>query len=145
MAQRTSAGTQGAVAAAQQADAVILGSFVTAGAIARYLQNLSPSPDVVSLVAMGSAGTRVTPDDEMCAAYIEHTLTGRPYDHARALSVVVDDECTQQFLRGDQDHQPAADPVYCLQRDLFDFVLVATLQDGRLVARRIDVPEEPRV
>jgi 2-phosphosulfolactate phosphatase len=145
VAQRTSAGTQGAVAAAQQADAVILGSFVTAGAIARYVQNLSPSPEVVSLVAMGSAGTRVTPDDEECAAYIEHALTGRPYDHARALRDIVDDECTQQFLRGDHDYQPAADPVYCLQRDLFDFVLVATLQDGQLVARRIDVPGVPRI
>jgi 2-phosphosulfolactate phosphatase len=141
VAQRTSAGTQGAVAAAQQADAVILGSFVTAGAIARYVRSLSPPPDVVSLVAMGSAGTRVTPDDEACAAYLEHLLTGKPYDHARALSVVVDDECTQQFLRGDQDHLPPADPIYCLQRDLFDFVLVAMLQEGLLVARRIDVPK----
>jgi 2-phosphosulfolactate phosphatase len=141
VAQRTSAGTQGAVAAAQHADAVILGSFVTAGAIARYVQNLSPPPDVVSLVAMGSAGTRVTPDDEACAAYLEHLLTGNPYNHARALRQVVDDECTQQFLRGDQDHLPPADPIYCLQRDLFDFVLLATLQDDQLVARRLDVPQ----
>ena len=79
------------------------------------------------------------------SAYIEHALTGRPHDHVRALRDIVDDECTQQFLRGDHDYQPAADPVYCLQRDLFDFVLVATLQDGQLAARRIDVPEVPRI
>ena len=145
VAQRTSAGTQGAVAAAQQADAVILGSFVTAGAIARYVQTLSPPPDVVSRVAMGSAGTRVTPADEACAAYREHMLTGKPYDHTRALRDVVDDECTQQFLRGDQDHLSPADPIYCLQRDLFDLVLVAMLQEGQLVARRTDVPEVPGV
>lgn len=144
VAQRTSAGTQGAVAAAKQADYVILGSFVTAGAISRYIQRLSPTPELVSLVAMGAAGIRVTPDDEACAAYIEHTIAGRPYDHARALRGIVDDECTQQFLRGDQSHLPPADTIFCLQRDLFDFVLVATLEDGQLVAHRLDVPEAPR-
>jgi hypothetical protein len=45
-------------------------------------------------------------------------------------------------MRGDPARYPASDPVYCLQRDLFDFVLVATLENGRLVARGIDVPME---
>jgi 2-phosphosulfolactate phosphatase len=142
VAQRTSAGVTGAVAAAQRSDAVILGSYVTAGAIARYIQELEPQPKVVSLVAMGSAGTEITPDDEACADYIEHLLTGKPYDHVAALQRVVEHECTQKFLRGDQPHYPPDDPVYCLQRDLFDFVLVATLEDGQLVARRLDVPRE---
>ncbi len=34
------------------------------------------------------------------------------------------------------------DPVYCLQRDLFDFVLVAHEEEGQLVARRLDVPKD---
>jgi 2-phosphosulfolactate phosphatase len=140
VAQRTSAGVTGAVAAARQSDLVLLGSYVTAGAIARYIQALTPRPLVVSLVAMGSAGRESTPDDEACADYIEHLLTGRPYHHASALQSVVEHECTQKFLRGDQAHYPPADPIYCLQRDLFDFVLVATLEDGRLVAQRMDIP-----
>jgi phosphosulfolactate phosphohydrolase-like enzyme len=94
---------------------------------------------------MGSAGLEITPDDESCADYIEHLLTGRPYDHAAALQRVVDHECTQKFLCGDQTHYPASDPIYCLQRDLFDFVLVATLENGWLVARGIDVPKEQPV
>jgi len=135
VAQRTSAGVTGAVAAAHRAEAVILGSYVTAGAIARHIQGLSPAPEIVSLVDMGSAGKEVTPDDEACADYIEHLLTGRPYDHVVALHRIVEHECTQKFLRGEQPHYPPADPVYCLQRDLFNFVLVATLEDSLLVAR----------
>jgi 2-phosphosulfolactate phosphatase len=134
--QRTSAGVTGAVAAARNADVVLLGSYVTAAAIARYIQDLAPPPDVVSLVAMGSAGKEVTPDDEACADYVAHLLTGRPYDHAAALQRVVEHECTRKFLRGDQDHLPPADPVFCLQRDLFDFVILTSLEDDLLTARR---------
>ena len=138
VAQRTSAGVTGAVAAARRSDAVILGSYVTAAAIARYIGGLSPPPEVVSLVAMGADGQEVTPDDEACADYLEHLLTDRPYDHTAALRRVVEHECTQKFLRGDQPHCPPTDPLYCLQRDVFDFVLVAAQEDGQLVARRID-------
>jgi 2-phosphosulfolactate phosphatase len=139
VAQRTSAGVTGAVAAARRSEALILGSFVTAGAIARYVQRLSSPPGVVSLVAMGNRGLEVTPDDEACADYLEHLLTGRPYDHVAALRRVVEHECTQKFLRGDRDCYPPADPLFCLQRNLFDFVIVAAQENGRLVARRIDV------
>jgi hypothetical protein len=89
---------------------------------------------------MGGGGQEITPDDEMCADYIEHLLTRSPYSHATALRRIVEHECTQKFLRGDQAHFPPADPVYCLQRNLFDFVLVATQENGQLVARRVDVP-----
>lgn len=151
VAQRTSAGVTGAVAAARHSDpagplagGILLGSYVTAGAIARYIRTLTPPPDVISLVAMGSAGLEVTPDDQACADYIEHLLTGQPYDHTATLQRVVEHECTQKFLRGDRAHYPPADPVYCLQRDLFDFVLIATPKTGRLVVKGIDVPKEPR-
>ncbi len=144
---RTSAGVTGAVTAGhlasgpggQVASGIILGSYVTARAIARYIQRRSPAPEVVSLVAMGNAGTEVSPDDEACADYLEHLLTGRAYDHVAALRRIIEHECTQKFLRADQAHFPPADPVYCLQRDLFDFVLAAKLEDGQLVARRVDV------
>jgi 2-phosphosulfolactate phosphatase len=140
VAQRTSAGTQGAVAAADRSDQVILGSYVTAGAIARYIRGLSPPPEAVSLVPMGAGGVHVTPDDEGCASYLEHLLTGRPYDHGAALQQILGHECALKFLRGDQARYPPADPVYCLQRDLFDFVLVASEEGGQLVARRIELP-----
>jgi len=138
--QRTSAGVTGAVAAARSAGQVLLGSFVTASATVRYLLEHSPPPDTVTLVAMGDGGEESTPDDEACANYLEHLLTGAPYDHVAALRQIVEHECTQKFLRGDQAHYPPADPVYCLQRDLFAFALVAKLEADLLVARRSDVP-----
>jgi 2-phosphosulfolactate phosphatase len=149
---RTSAGVTGAVAASQRASpgghsasGIILGNYVTARATARYIHQLSPAPEVVSLVDMGNGGTRITPDDEACADYLEHLLTGRPYDHVAVLQRIVEHECTQKFLRADQAHFPPADPIYCLQRDLFDFVLVATLEDGQLVAQPVNVPKELRL
>jgi hypothetical protein len=48
--------------------------------------------------------------------------------------------CAQKFLRGDQPHFPPEDALLSLQRDLFDFVLVAAMEDDGLIARRIDVP-----
>jgi 2-phosphosulfolactate phosphatase len=140
VAQRTSAGVTGAVAAAARARLLVLGSYVTAASTARYIQTLSPLPAVVSLVAMGNAGLDATPDDEGCADYIEHLLTGRPYDHTATLQRIVKHECTQKFLRGDQSHYPPSDPIYCLQRDLFDFAIVVGQEAGHLVARRQDCP-----
>jgi 2-phosphosulfolactate phosphatase len=142
VAQRTSAGVTGAVAAARNADRVVLASYVTASATARYLQGLQPPPEVVSLIAMGNAGRETTPDDEGCASYLEHLLTGAPYSHTATLQQIVEHECVQKFLRGDKNHFPPADPVYCLQRDLFDFCLTAQREEGLLVARRVDAPSE---
>lgn len=139
VAQRTSAGVTGAVAAARRAETVILGSYVTAAAIARHIRRLEPPPPAVSLVAMGNKGRQITPEDEACADYLEHLLAGRPYDHAAALRRIVEHECTLKFLRGDQVHFPPSDPIYCLQRDLFDFAVVATREKDLLIARRADV------
>ncbi|HDM32335.1 MAG TPA: hypothetical protein ENG28_00985, partial [Deltaproteobacteria bacterium] len=68
---------------ADRADLVILASFVTARAIARYIMNQSPA--VLTLLAMGTRGIEPSPEDEACADYIEHLISGRPYDHLRAL------------------------------------------------------------
>ena len=135
---RTSAGVQGAVAAAPRSDQILLGSYVTARATARTIRALTPAPPLVSLVAMGDGARKATPDDERCADYFEHLLTGKDYDHLAALEEIVEHACTQKFLTGEQDHYPPADPLYCLQRDLFDFAIAATVEVGHLVARRVD-------
>jgi 2-phosphosulfolactate phosphatase len=144
VAQRTSAGVAGAVAAAHHADPVILGSYTTAAAAARYIRSLTPAIETISLVDMGSAGLEVTPEDEACADYLEHLLAGSHYDHASALQEIIQHEATQKFLRGDQPHYPPADPILCLQRDLFDFALVANWENGQLVARRAETPPSCR-
>lgn len=141
---RTSAGVTGAVTAGQRTNLVILGSYTTARAISTYLQTLSPLPSVVTLVAMGNAGREISLEDEACADYLEHLLTGEPYDHATALQRILTHECTLKFLRGDQAHFPPADPILCLQRDLFNFALAASRENGRLVARPIAAHRSPR-
>ena len=76
--QRTNAGTQGIVAAANQADRLYAASLVTAEATARAL--VSGSPDQVCLVAVGENGLKRTDEDELCAIHLRNRLEGRPGD-----------------------------------------------------------------
>jgi 2-phosphosulfolactate phosphatase len=76
--QRTSAGTQGIVAAGTRAVRLYAASLVTAEATVRTL--LSGSPDQVSLVAMGENGLKRTDEDELCAIHLRNRLEGRPGD-----------------------------------------------------------------
>ena len=74
--QRTSAGVQGALAALEAADEVLLGSFMVARATAEYLR--AKSPLRVSIVAMGVQLKEKAPEDEWCAQYLASLLDGRP-------------------------------------------------------------------
>src|SRR6516164_5336644 len=76
--QRTSAGTQGIVAAGNRAVRLYTASLVTAEATVRAL--LSGSPDQVSLVAMGENGLKRTDEDELCGIHLRNRLEGRPGD-----------------------------------------------------------------
>ncbi len=118
---RTTAGVTGVAAASKAADEVILGSFVMVGAISRYI--LERDPDVVTLLAMGDRGERPASEDEACADYLEHLLTGRDYDPVETLRKVLFQETAQKFMRGEKAYLPPEDPLICLQRDLFDFAL----------------------
>jgi 2-phosphosulfolactate phosphatase len=131
---RTTAGVTGATAALGSADEVLLGSFVTARATARYIAERDPG--TVTLVAMGSRAAEPSPEDEACADYLEHLLTGRAYDHLSALKEILFDPAAGKFLRGGRAHLPPEDPVLCLQRDLFDVVLGAEMDNGRVIVRR---------
>jgi len=135
--QRTSSGVQGALAALEQSQEVLLASFALSGSTARYL--LSKKPSRVSVVAMGWNMTEIAPEDEWCAAYIVHLLGGGPYDHIHALREILSDRQAQKFLRNTKPHFPAEDPVLCLQRDMYDFVLKAERENERVVVRRIDI------
>jgi len=127
---RTTAGVTGATAASKSAEEVVLGSFVTAKAIAEYI--LERRPDRVTLVAMGERGERLAPEDEACADYLEHLITGRPYDPVEAFRDVVFQATARKFISGVRDYLPREDPIFCLQRDLFDLVLTAGTVSDRL-------------
>jgi 2-phosphosulfolactate phosphatase len=78
IAQRTSAGTQGIIAAAGGADRLYATSLVTANATARALRG--GTPDRITIVAMGDNGTIRTNEDELCALHLRNLLEGRPGD-----------------------------------------------------------------
>ncbi|MCE5250828.1 2-phosphosulfolactate phosphatase [bacterium] len=129
---RTTSGVTGALAALEHSDEVLLASYVSARPTARYILNRKPA--LVSIVAMGVVSVQRTLEDEYCGDYIESLLTGKPYDHVKALGDILSDETAQKFLRGDRTYYPREDAVICLQRDLFDFALCAERRDGLVAA-----------
>ena len=135
--QRTSSGVQGAIAALTAADEVLLGSYGLARSTARYI--LSRNPKDVSLVAMGWDLKEIAPEDECCARYLAHLLGSGDYSHFQALREMVFHESTQKFLRRDVSYFPPEDPVLCLQRDIYDFVLRAKQQEDLVIVDKIEL------
>jgi 2-phosphosulfolactate phosphatase len=131
--QRTSAGTQGVVAAAAGADEIVLGSFVCAGAIVRHVARVAPR--LVSLVAMGMRAERPAAEDEACAELLAARLEGRPIDERALLAGVVDGGAGARFEEDSEDF-PRSDVDYCMALDAFDFVMRVAARDGLLVATR---------
>ena len=134
---RTTSGTTGALTALEHANEVLLASFVNARATVRYI--LKQAPELVSIVAMGVASVEKTPEDELCGDYIESLLSGKPYDHVQALGTILTNESAQRFLRGDKSYYPKEDPVICLQRDVFDFALLAQRSGETVSVKKVNV------
>jgi 2-phosphosulfolactate phosphatase len=137
--QRTSSGVQGAILALDVADEVLLGSYVLARPTVQYL--LSKKPETVSLVAMGWELKETAPEDEWCVRYLYYLLGNGFYDHNEALREIVFHKTTQRFLRGEEDSFPPEDPLICLQRDVYDFVLKAEKQADRVEVHKLVPPE----
>lgn len=124
--QRTSAGTQGVVAAAA-ADEIVLGSLVIAGATARYVADR----ELVSLVATDDARSGDSSEDDVCAAYLESLLLRQP---APPLSVrLLGDET------GWPEWFPRRDAELACELDRFAFALPVTREAGLLVARPVHI------
>ena len=132
---RTTSGVTGASDALEKADEVLLGSFPMAGAIVKYIKRAKP--DLVTLVAMGDRAKKEAPEDEACADYLEHLLTGRAYDPIKTLKEVLFQPTAQKFIQGKKAYLPREDPIFCLQRDLFDFVLGVKKENEFMVVFRL--------
>ena len=133
--QRTSSGVQGALAALENAEEVLLGSFALAGSTAKYIRKKNPPR--VSLLAMGWNLEIIAPEDEWCATYMAHLLGNGSYDHIQALREIIFHEQAQKFLQRKKPHFPPEDPLLCLQRDIYDFILRAERQDDMVVVRKM--------
>jgi len=118
---RTTSGVTGVSLAYDKADEIILGSFVMARAVAAYIK--AQDPGMVTLLAMGARAKKKAAEDEACADYLEHLLTGTPYDPVRIFKDIVFQRTAQNFIQGTKEYLPKEDPIFCLQPDLFDFVL----------------------
>jgi 2-phosphosulfolactate phosphatase len=118
--QTTGAGTKGVVNASG-ADSIILGSFVMAGAIARYIRRIKPK--VVSLVAMGNVGVEPNEEDESCAEYLEALLMGIEPDFEIIKKRIRSSPSGAKFFDPSKPQFKEKDFWMALELDRFDFVL----------------------
>lgn len=134
--QRTSSGVQGTLIVLERAREVFLAGYVNARSTAEYVKRLAP--DHVSIVAMGRNMKEKATEDELCARYIGSLLGHGEYDHREAVRELLFSPMTRLFTSGDYPHFPAEDPIICLQRDLYDDIVIqARKEDGLVVARPV--------
>jgi 2-phosphosulfolactate phosphatase len=130
--QRTSAGTQGIVAAAG-ADRLYAASLVTARATARALGAAGSAR--VTLVAMGDSGIDRTDEDELCAVHLRNLLEGRAGDPEAVRRVILAGGEIARFNDPSRPHLHAQDVEIALDVDRYDFAIRVRTEDGRPVGR----------
>lgn len=132
--QTTGSGTKGVVSASR-ADAILLGSFVMAGAIVRYIRKVQPK--VVSLVAMGNRGVEPNEEDESCAEYIESLLGRRKPDFAEMKRKIRASPTGTKFFNESMPQFREEDYRLALELDRFDFVLKVIRGERLTVVKEI--------
>jgi 2-phosphosulfolactate phosphatase len=135
--QTTSAGTQG-IARARKADQILTGSFVNAQAIVDYICRAQPQQ--VSLVAMGTSGTRRSDEDTLCAEYLRNALEGKSNEFDSIVRRLRNCESAAKFFDPAKDWAPERDFELCLQLNRFSFVLRAEPWDNDLMCLRKIAP-----
>jgi 2-phosphosulfolactate phosphatase len=131
----TSSGTQG-LENARNADEVITGSFVNAGAILQYIR--ARNPETVSLVAMGYACLYPVEEDDGCAVYIANELQGLPNDFPAMVQQIRETSGARFFLPEKQHYAPEEDFHLCLNINRFNFVLRKETENGHLIIRKVE-------
>lgn len=131
--QRTSAGTQGIVAAASRADRLYAASLVTADATVRAM--LAGDPDAVGIVAMGGEGVKRTEEDEICALHLYNRLEGRPGDRDAVRRLILAGGEVARFHDPARPYLHAEDVEIALDISRYDFAIRVRIEDGRPVAR----------
>jgi 2-phosphosulfolactate phosphatase len=130
--QRTSAGTQGIVAASR-ADRLYAASLVTANATARAI--LAGSLKQITLVPMGDNGLNRTDEDEVCAIHLRNRLQGRPGDRRAVQRLILAGGEVTRFHDPARPHLHPQDADIALDIDRYDFAVRVENEDGRSVAR----------
>jgi 2-phosphosulfolactate phosphatase len=135
--QTTTAGTQGLINATE-ADAVLTGSIVNAGAIIRYIKDINP--DHVSLVAMGYRATASAQEDLLCAEIIAADLRNKNFSYSDKLADLKYSSGQRFFNPDNLDFSPPTDFFLCTMINRFDFVLKANRRfDGNIDLTKMDL------
>jgi len=132
----TSSGTQGIVNAVN-ADEILTGSFVNAGAIVQYIR--LQNPGMVSLVCMGYACQYPTDEDTLCAEYIRNELTGKESDWPAMVQTMRLGSGARFFEPASQQWAPQEDFHLCINRNRFNFILKVTEREGVLSLKKLDM------
>lgn len=134
--QRTSAGTQGIVAAGR-AERLYAASLVTARATARALA--SAGVGRIALVAMGDNGIERTDEDELCALHLRNLLEGRLGNPEAVRQLILAGGEIARFNDPARPHLHPEDVDIALDIDRYDFAIRVRIEESRLVAG-IDAP-----
>jgi 2-phosphosulfolactate phosphatase len=132
----TSSGTQG-IANAKNADEIITGSFVNAGAIVKYIQQ--KQPEIVSLVCMGYACEYPTDEDTFCAQFIKNELEGVANNFDEMVEIIRKGSGARFFDSEKQSWSPKADFDLCLNLNRFGFVLKVEKEGDLNYLRKIEL------
>jgi 2-phosphosulfolactate phosphatase len=133
----TTAGTKGLVNAVN-ADVVLTGSIVNAGAIIKYIRAVNP--ENVSLVAMGYRATSSAEEDLMCAEMIAQELKNRNIISEANIGTLRNSTGKRFFDPANIDFSPPTDFFLCTMINRFSFVLKATRRfDGNVDLMQIDM------
>ena len=133
----TNAGMPGLFACVD-ADEVITGSFVNAGAVVRYIR--SRDPEHVTLVAVGTGGDIRAQEDMMCAMYIKNELEEYPNSFETLRSFLAKVDSAEMFFDESRKDAPERDYAMCMDLDRFDFVLKGErLESGGMVLEKINL------
>ncbi len=123
----TSSGTKGLMSAVD-AEEILSGSFVNAGAIASYIKRRNPMR--VSLVCMGYEGHTPTQEDTFLAEYIKAKLLDEPVDFESMKKVLRTGDGARLLDPANNEWSPASDFDLCLDLDRFDFILKVSTENG---------------
>ncbi|MBG0789124.1 MAG: 2-phosphosulfolactate phosphatase [Desulfovibrionaceae bacterium] len=133
----TNAGIPGLFACAD-ADEVITGSFVNAGAVVRYIR--SRNPERVTLVSIGTGGDMRAQEDMMCAIYIKNELEGYPNSFETLRKFLAKVDTAAMFYDESRVDAPEGDFEMCMDIDRYDFILKGErMEGGGMLMRKVDV------
>jgi 2-phosphosulfolactate phosphatase len=135
--QTTTAGTRGLINATN-ADAVLTGSLVNAGAIIKYIKTINP--ERVTLVAMGYRAENSAEEDILCARMIAAELNNEKFAPVSGVPELQYGSGSRFFIPENLEFSPPTDFFLCTMVNRFDFVLKATRRfDGNIDLMKIDL------